>query len=49
MGGLGAAFLGYWADHTSLENIYLVCSYLPLIGIMAYFLPNMKKVRFLEV
>ncbi len=49
MGGLGAAFLGYWADHTSLENIYLVCSYLPLIGIMAYFLPNMKKVRFHEV
>jgi FSR family fosmidomycin resistance protein-like MFS transporter len=49
MGGLGAAFLGYWANHTSLENIYLVCSYLPLIGIMAYFLPNMKKVRFHEV
>lgn len=49
MGGLGAAILGYWADYTSLENIYLVCSYLPLIGITAYFLPDMKKVKFLEV
>lgn len=49
MGGLGAAILGYWADYTSLENIYLVCSYLPLIGIIAYFLPDMKKVKFLEV
>ncbi|WP_313189961.1 MFS transporter [Sphingobacterium sp.] len=48
MGGIGAAILGYWADHTSLENIYLVCSYLPLIGITAYFLPNMKKVKFKE-
>lgn len=48
MGGIGAAILGYWADHTSLENIYLVCSYLPLIGIAAYFLPNMKKVKFKE-
>lgn len=49
MGGVGAAILGYWADHTSLENIYLVCSYLPLIGITAYFLPNMKKVKFKEL
>lgn len=48
MGGIGAAILGYWADHTSLENIYLVCSYLPLIGITTYFLPNMKKVKFKE-
>ena len=48
MGGIGAAILGYWADHTSLENIYMVCAYLPLIGITAYFLPNMKKVKFKE-
>lgn len=46
MGGLGAAILGWWADHSSLENIYLFCSYLPLIGATAYFLPNMKKVTF---
>ncbi|MGO1869434.1 MAG: MFS transporter, partial [Sphingobacterium sp.] len=46
MGGLGAAVLGWWADQTSLENIYLVCSYLPLIGIAAYFLPDMKKITY---
>ncbi|MGO1521815.1 MAG: MFS transporter [Sphingobacterium sp.] len=46
MGGLGAAVLGWWADQTSLENIYLVCSYLPLIGIAAYLLPDMKKITY---
>ena len=46
MGGLGSAVLGWWADHTSIEYIYHVCSYLPLIGSIAYFLPNMKKVTF---
>ncbi|OYX27624.1 MAG: MFS transporter [Flavobacteriales bacterium 32-35-8] len=44
MGGLGSAVLGWWADHTSIEFIYHVCAYLPLIGIIAYFLPNMKHV-----
>lgn len=46
MGGLGSAFLGWWADHTSIAFIYHVCAYLPLIGLIAYFLPDMKKVRF---
>lgn len=46
MGGLGAAVLGWWADQTSLETIYLVCSYLPLIGVVAYFLPDMKKITY---
>lgn len=44
MGGIGSAVLGWWADHTSIEFIYGICSYLPLIGMIAYFLPNMKKV-----
>ncbi|MGH2624494.1 MAG: MFS transporter, partial [Sphingobacterium sp.] len=46
MGGLGAAILGYWADHSSLNVIYNFCSYLPLIGLIAYFLPNMQKIKF---
>jgi len=46
MGGLGAAILGWFADKTSLESIYLVCSYLPLLGIVAYFLPDMKKIKY---
>jgi len=43
MGGLGSAVLGYIADITSIEYVYKVCSFLPLIGFIAYFLPNLKK------
>jgi FSR family fosmidomycin resistance protein-like MFS transporter len=43
MGGLGSAFLGYLADKTSIEYVYQISSYLPLIGIFTYFLPNIKK------
>lgn len=41
--GLGSAVLGYLADHTSIEFVYKLCSFLPLIGIAAYFLPNIKS------
>ena len=43
MGGLASAVLGYVADVTSIEYVYKVCSFLPLIGLIAYFLPNLKK------
>ncbi len=43
MGGLGSALLGYFADSTSVEYVYQICAYLPLIGVIAYFLPNLKK------
>ena len=43
MGGLGAALLGYTADHIGIEAVYKICAYLPLIGIIALFLPNLKK------
>lgn len=43
MGGLGSALLGYLADQTSIEYIYTICAYLPLIGVIAYFLPNLRK------
>lgn len=43
MGGLGAAVLGYMAEQTSIEYVYQICAFLPLIGIIAYFLPNLKK------
>lgn len=49
MGGLGSAVLGLWADYTSIEFIYQVCAYLPLIGIIAYFLPDMKKISYTMV
>lgn len=44
MGGLGSAVLGWLADETSIGYIYQICSFLPLIGIIGAFLPNMKKV-----
>ncbi len=43
MGGLGSALLGWYADHTSIAFIYQICSYLPLIGIVAYFLPDLQR------
>jgi MFS transporter, FSR family, fosmidomycin resistance protein len=43
MGALGSALLGKLADFTSIQYVYHVCSYLPLIGIICYFLPNLKK------
>ncbi|WP_395059556.1 MFS transporter [Flavobacterium sp.] len=43
MGALGSALLGILADHTSITFVYQLCSYLPILGIVCYFLPNMKK------
>jgi len=40
MGGLGAAVLGLLADHTSIELVYKICAFLPLLGILTIFLPN---------
>jgi FSR family fosmidomycin resistance protein-like MFS transporter len=43
MGGLGAALLGELADLTSIEAVYRLCAFLPAIGLMAAFLPNMRE------
>lgn len=43
MGALGSALLGKLADATSIQYVYQVCSFLPLMGIICYFLPNLKK------
>lgn len=43
MGGLGSAILGYVADQTTIEYVFKISSYLPLIGVLTYFLPNIKK------
>ncbi|UHL62672.1 MFS transporter [Paralcaligenes sp. KSB-10] len=42
MAGIGAAALGNLADATSIEYVYHVCSFLPLLGVTAFLLPNMK-------
>ena len=41
--GLGSAFLGFLADKTSIEFVYQLCSFLPLIGGVAYYLPNLRS------
>jgi MFS transporter, FSR family, fosmidomycin resistance protein len=40
MGGIGSAVLGVLADHTSIFYVYKVCAFLPLIGLITGFLPN---------
>ncbi len=42
LGGLGAAALGQIADLTSIETVYRVCSFLPLIGLLTAFLPKLE-------
>lgn len=42
MAGLGSALLGTLADHTSIEFVFHVCSYLPLIGMLTVFLPDLR-------
>ncbi|WP_220275160.1 MFS transporter [Emticicia sp. BO119] len=43
MGGLGSALLGTLADHTTIGYMFDVCSYLPLIGVLTGFLPDVEK------
>lgn len=45
MGGLGSAALGTLADHTSIEYVYQLCAFLPLLGLIAGFLPSMQNKR----
>ena len=45
LGGLGAAALGLVADHTSLAFVYRLCGFLPAIGLLAYFLPDVRLKR----
>jgi FSR family fosmidomycin resistance protein-like MFS transporter len=47
MGGIGSAVLGKLADVTSINYVFHVCSFLPLLGILTWFLPDteMEKSR----
>lgn len=44
-GGLGAAVLGSLADRYSIETVYRLCAYLPLLGIVTVLLPNVGRKR----
>lgn len=43
MGGLGSALLGKLADQTDIQFVFLVCSFLPLLGLITWLLPNLKE------
>jgi FSR family fosmidomycin resistance protein-like MFS transporter len=45
LGGIGAAFLGKLADLTSINFVYHVCAFLPAIGILTAFLPNLEPAK----
>jgi len=44
IGGLGAALLGLLADASSIEFVYRICAYLPLIGLLGALLPDIETV-----
>lgn len=41
--GIGSAILGSLADYTSIDYVFWVCSFLPLIGLITGFLPDVEK------
>ncbi len=45
MGGVGSALLGQLADHTSVAFVFRVCAYLPLLGLLTAFLPDVEHRR----
>lgn len=45
MGGIGAAVLGWLADLTSIEFVYHICAFLPVIGLLTVFLPDVEGER----
>ena len=45
LGGLGAALMGGIADVRGIAFVYQLCSYLPVIGLVAWFLPDRQRAR----
>jgi len=45
LGGIAAALLGMLADSYSVETVYRICSFLPLAGLLAWFLPKIDQQR----
>ncbi|MDR2706136.1 MAG: MFS transporter [Planctomycetaceae bacterium] len=42
IGGIASAFLGGLADHGGIELVYDLCSFMPLLGMITWFLPNIR-------
>ncbi len=45
IGGIGAALLGVVADRYGIEYVYKICAFLPLLGCVAAFLPNIENLK----
>nr|WP_246591913.1 MFS transporter [Aminobacter anthyllidis] len=45
IGGIAAAVLGVVADARGIEYVFKLCSFLPMLGLLTVFLPNMKAAR----
>jgi FSR family fosmidomycin resistance protein-like MFS transporter len=43
MGGIGSAALGRLADQTSLPFVFQLCAFLPLLGLLTAFLPDVGR------
>src|SRR5450755_1624148 len=43
IGGIGAALLGSLADRHGIEFVYRICAFLPLLGVVAAFLPKIEN------
>ena len=43
LGGLAAALLGEFADILGIEAVYKICSFIPLMGLLAWFLPRLSE------
>jgi FSR family fosmidomycin resistance protein-like MFS transporter len=43
--GIASAALGKLADYTSIEYVFQLCAYLPLLGLLTAFLPNVQRLR----
>jgi FSR family fosmidomycin resistance protein-like MFS transporter len=45
LGGIAAAFLGGLTDTIGIESVYRICSFLPVAGLLTWFLPRLQTVR----
>lgn len=43
--GIASAVLGGLADKFGIEYVYQLCAYMPLLGLIAWFLPDIRKIK----
>ena len=43
--GIASAVLGGLADKFGIEYVYQLCAYMPLLGLITWFLPDIRKIK----